>query len=342
MTKANSAKSKRGGAQKGKAEADPVSIVAEDGVVRAGIEDVWVEARGEFKPDAVTGYTPSPESERLLVSAGQQFEGPLDLLLHLIRKDGIDIFDIPIAHIVERYLKVLDDMANLDLDIAGEFLVMASTLAHIKSKMLLPKEPDPDGQEEVDPRAELVRRLLEYQRYQDVAEKLGERPWLGRDVFQRSPEACAVELKRVRKLAGQEVPQEPMVAPLVEVEPLELIKLLSKMMKKAKKQMVHEVVLERLNVGARINELIDFARDREHFTYLDVVNAFGGVNRLNLIVSLLAVLEMVKLKFIKLHQVSIGGAIYLTPISENLEVIDEDLLEFDDYATPDAGDGDQG
>ena len=118
------------------------------------------------------------------------FEGPLDLLLHLIKKHELDILDLPIAFVTERYLEYLRVMRELDLDVAGEYLLMAATLAHIKSKMLLPQVPgeqqddDEDG-EPLDPRLELIRRLLEYQKYKNAAENLGSRAVAGRDVFGR-------------------------------------------------------------------------------------------------------------------------------------------------------------
>src|SRR5215510_14510249 len=111
------------------------------------------------------------------------FEGPLDLLLHLIREHRLDIFDIPIALITQKYLEYLARMREINLDIAGEFLVMASTLAHIKSRLLLPRQEiqgDLEPEEQSDPRAELVRRLLEYQKYRDAAQALCARPLLDR------------------------------------------------------------------------------------------------------------------------------------------------------------------
>jgi len=114
----------------------------------------------------------------------ETFEGPLDLLLHLIKKNEIDIYDIPIAMITEQYLEYLDMMRELNIEVAGDYLVMAAELGLIKSKMLLPK-PEPEKEEEEDPRAELVRRLLEYQRYKDAAEKLVKFEILERDVFAR-------------------------------------------------------------------------------------------------------------------------------------------------------------
>ncbi|MEZ4485298.1 MAG: segregation/condensation protein A [Syntrophotaleaceae bacterium] len=115
------------------------------------------------------------------------FKGPLDLLLHLIKKHEMDIYDIPIAEITAQYLATIEVMKHLNLDVAGEFLVMAATLLHIKSRMLLPRdEEDVADEVEADPRAELVQRLLEYQKYIDAALSLDALPLLGRDVFVRS------------------------------------------------------------------------------------------------------------------------------------------------------------
>jgi segregation and condensation protein A len=111
------------------------------------------------------------------------FEGPLDLLLHLIRQNEVEITDIPVALISSQYLEYLEIIKMLDLDVAGDYLVMAATLALIKSRMLLPPDGEEDDEEGLDPRAELVARLLEYQRYKEVAENLGKRRLLGRDVF---------------------------------------------------------------------------------------------------------------------------------------------------------------
>ena len=115
----------------------------------------------------------------------EQFSGPLDLLLHLIKREEMDVCDIQIVEITEQYLTIIDQMQQLDLDIAGEFLMMAATLIHIKSKMLLPVTEE-FAEEEEDPRAELVKRLLEYQRYKDVSVLLQQMPRLNRDVFVNS------------------------------------------------------------------------------------------------------------------------------------------------------------
>src|SRR3954447_23145623 len=124
------------------------------------------------------------------------FEGPLDLLLHLIRKNEVNIYDIPISDITKQYLQYIRLMKELNLEVAGEFLVMASTLLQIKSKLLLPAAVDEETEEEEeDPRAELVRRLLEYQKYREAAGTLAEREVLGREIFARG--AAATELQEM-------------------------------------------------------------------------------------------------------------------------------------------------
>jgi segregation and condensation protein A len=114
------------------------------------------------------------------------FEGPLDLLLYLIKKNEIDIYDIPMALITRQYLEYIEMLGSLNLDLAGEFLILAATLIHIKSRLLLPVEEDPSAEEEEDPRAELVRQLLDYQAFKEAALQLDSRPVLERDVFTRS------------------------------------------------------------------------------------------------------------------------------------------------------------
>lgn len=299
--------------------------------LRAGSEEMWVEAKGPFEEKDLSGYVPSPESEQLRVQVSL-FEGPLDLLLHLIEKHALDVFDIPISRITEEYLKVLDDMRSLNLDIAGEFLLMASRLAHIKSRMLLPKEERPDDDEDedgVDPRLELVKRLLEYAIFRDAAQKLAEREWLGRDVFLRPP---------ARPEHDTANPDDPLGTGLEDFDVTELIGVLEEVLRRSKKRVVHEVIAERLNVGARINELVDFARMREHFTFHDVVREFGGYERRNVIVTFLAILEMARLKLVKVTQPADGNTIYISPILENL-LADDAIAEdnsFDEDLRADA------
>ena len=115
------------------------------------------------------------------------FEGPLDLLLHLIKKEEVDIYDIPVARITDEYLQYLNLLETMNLDVAGEYLVMAATLTHIKSRMLLPPSEDEGEEPDEDPRADLVQQLVEYQRYREAAVALGDRPVLTRDVLRLEP-----------------------------------------------------------------------------------------------------------------------------------------------------------
>lgn len=312
-------------------------------VVRAGNDDFNVEARGTFSPKDAEGYLPSPESDLLRVRIDrfddtrkrtpravaeaakgnrELFEGPLDLLLFLIEKHALDILDIPIKVIVVEYLKVLDEMRELNLDVAGEFLVMAAHLAHIKSKMLLPKEERPKEQEpELDPRADLVRRLLEYQRFKDAAMRLDELPQLGRDVYARP-------LVPAQYDGVVEEPKEEGLN-LAEVDPLELIRLFDGILKRQQKIVVHEVLVERISVGARINEMVDIFtsdRTREAFTFADLVDKFGPRTRRGVIVCFLSVLEMARLRLIRLRQDPETLAINVLPQHDNLRSDDDDVV----------------
>jgi segregation and condensation protein A len=296
--------------------------------IRAGTDGFFVEARGNFAESDVEGYMPSPESDRLRVKVSP-FEGPLDLLLHLIEKHALDVFDIQIRTITEEYLKVVDDMRALDLDVAGEFLVMAATLAHIKSKLLLPQEErDDDDAPELDPRAALVRRLLEYQRFREAAQALDRLNMLGRDVFARPLTAPAFD--------GPVPSLEEQGLNLLEVDPFELIRLFDEMLRHKNKHVVHEVLVERISVGARINDLVDFMNSSDGsagFSFDDVVLRFGARTRKNIIVTFLSVLEMARLKLLRFHQDE-SGRIFVSPVLENLRADDtmsEALASVDEF-----------
>ncbi|APG25525.1 segregation and condensation protein A [Syntrophotalea acetylenica] len=228
----------------------------------------------------------------------EMFKGPLDLLLHLIKKHEMDIYDIPIAEITSQYLQALDAMRALNLDVAGEFLVMASTLVHIKSRMLLPLAPDPEPDEEdIDPRAELVSRLLEYQRYKDAAAVLDASPMLGRDVFGR---ACVVpsELQ-----AGD--------AELQPVGVFELAEALQRLLQDVSPEPVHQVVRERLSVAERVAMVLEALKDCQSLAFETLLP--GPLTREELVVTFLAVLELVKLRLVRIMQNCRCGAIWLFP-----------------------------
>lgn len=217
------------------------------------------------------------------------FEGPLDLLLHLIREHRIDVFDIPIALITEKYLEAIKEMKKLNLDIAGEFILMAATLAHIKSRMLLPTPaPQPAEEEQVgDPREELVRRLLEYQKYKAAAEDLGRQDVLNRNVFTRQ-----VQLETIP------IPENEVA--LVEVSVFKLVQALDEISRNENKVVPHKVMVDSINLGEAIHSLLEKLRQETNTTLLTVLQ--GSTERQKIVVTFLALLEMCKLGIIRISQ----------------------------------------
>jgi segregation and condensation protein A len=251
------------------------------------------------------------------------FEGPLDLLLHLIREHRVDIFDIPIALIVEKYLEHLQRMRELNLDIAGEFLVMAATLAHLKSRMLLPRQdvapteaPEGAAEESGDPRAELVRRLLEYQKYKAAAEQLARQDLLGRDVFTRNVPVEAVP-----------IPEEEVG--LQEFSVLKLIEALDRVLERLAPKPQHEVVRERLSLGEATLRVVERLRAQGQVTF---ENLFAeGSTRQEIVITFLAILEMVKRRLIRVHQEEPLKDIILTPNGDALERLVPTEVDESDY-----------
>jgi segregation and condensation protein A len=224
------------------------------------------------------------------------FEGPLDLLLHLIKKNEVSITDIPIATITEQYLATIELMQTLNLDVAGEFLVMAATLIHIKSRMLLPAgetSGDEDEDDGADPREELVRRLLEYQRYKDAAEQLEQREVLTRDVFARA--AAPTET--------------PAPAGFREISVLELLAAIRRVLERLPKDVVHEVTLDKVTVRQKMTLLLDTLRSRQRLYFEEL---FTDVKtRLEVVVTFLAMLELVKVRAIRILQDELSGPILI-------------------------------
>jgi segregation and condensation protein A len=241
-------------------------------------------------------YQPEKRSDYTFRLEG--FEGPLDLLLHLIQKNQLDIFNIPIALVTEQYLEYLQLMKVLNLDIAGDYLLMASTLLHIKSKMLLPKSSEGEEQEEEDPRAELVRRLLEYQKYKQVAGELEKRPMLDRDVF-----------IRLIPVEPNEEPEEERI----EVSLLGLIEAFRQVLERAKSESVHEVILEHLSVEDKIQEILALL-ERENRSMVFQRLFPENSSRRIIVITLLAILELVKMKRIRIFQMAAFEAIRVSPI----------------------------
>jgi len=226
------------------------------------------------------------------------FEGPLDLLLHLIQKNELDIFNIPIALITEQYLEYLQWMKVLNLDTAGEYLLMASTLLHIKSRMLLPKSSEAEEEEEEDPRAELVRRLLEYQKYKNAALEMEKRPLLDRDVFIRLAPADP-----------EEEPEEERI----EVNLFELLEAFREVLKKVKPETVHEVILEHISVEAKILEILEILEKENRSIAFHRLFPEQASRRV-VVVTLLAILELVKMKRIRIFQLAAFETIRISPI----------------------------
>lgn len=217
----------------------------------------------------------------------EMFEGPLDLLLHLIHKNELDITNIPIALITEQYLEYLKLMKVLNLDIAGEYLLMASTLLYIKSKILLPASPE-EEEEEKDPREELVRRLLEYQKYKEAAFELEKKPMLDRDVFIRS---------------NPSEKEDTGVEERVEVSLFELLEAFRQILERAKAEEFHEVTLDRVSVEEKVQEIFSLLQREKRsiaFQYLFPEKASRKV----IIVTFLAILELVKMKLIRVFQMA--------------------------------------
>mgnify|MGYP001189148875 FL=1 len=228
------------------------------------------------------------------------FEGPLDLLLHLVHKNEMDIYDISMAEITHQYLDYLEQMQAHNLDVASEFLVMAATLMHIKSRMLLPRrDPEDDEDEELDPRAELVQRLLEYRRYKEGAEQLEEYPQLNRDVFVR-PEG-------LEDFEGAD--NEPAVN---DVSLYDLVKALRELLKEAPEPPVHAVQTSSLTVASGIQRLLRRLRHQEVVSFRDCFSSTPG--RDEVVVIFIAVLELVKLQLCRVVQLNQKGTLYLYPV----------------------------
>jgi len=267
------------------------------------------------------------------------FEGPLDLLLHLVKKHELSILDIPISFVTEKYLEYLDAMAALDIDVAGEYLLMAATLCHIKSRELLPSpEPLEDeegeagegGEVEVDPRADLIRRLLEYQKYKEAAQHLGQQPVVGRNVWSRGAS--------VEDAVGDGVDADA-VAPLAPFPVHKLIEAFDRVMQQAKLKVAHDVMIDRLSVSQKISELTDRLEAEGRFTFSSMFSFLrdGAPRTLaevkhEAVVTFLALLEMAKLRLIALSQPAGDVEIMIERAGDDLRArMEQSVARSDDY-----------
>jgi len=222
----------------------------------------------------------------------EAFEGPLDLLLYLIRRQNLDILDIPIAEITRQYLQYIDLMQELQLELAGEYLLMAATLAEIKSRMLLPR-PQSALDEEADPRAELVRRLQEYERFKRAAIEIDELPRVERDVFQASAEIVE---RRVMKSLPEVTLQEMLVS-------------LKDVLARAEMFAHHHIQRERLSVRERMSDVLNTLRTQAFVEFVQLFRVEEG--RMGVTVTFVAILELLREGLVEIVQAEPFAPIHL-------------------------------
>jgi len=230
--------------------------------------------------------------DALEVFLAESFEGPLDLLLYLIKRQNLDILDIPIAEITRQYMEYVDLMKELRLELAAEYLVMAAMLAEIKSRMLLPR-PEENIDDEDDPRAELVRRLQEYERYKQAAEDIDEMPRVNRDVY----------------LIEVNAPDRKVVKLPPRVEMKDLMKALSDVMKRAENYAHHHIQMEPLSVRERMSVVLSSVKADNFTEFTSLFTIEEG--RRGVVVTLLAILELLKQHLIEMVQTETFGPIHV-------------------------------
>ncbi len=222
----------------------------------------------------------------------EAFEGPLDLLLYMIRRQNLDVLDIPIAEITRQYIEYIDLMQEMRFELAAEYLVMAAMLCEIKSRMLLPR-PESANDDEDDPRAELVRRLQEYERYKKAAEDIDGMPRLGRDVFETSAK----------------IPDLRVVKPVPDVELKEVLLAFQDVLRRADMFATHQIHREALSVRERMTGVLEKLNADTFTEFTHLFTAEEG--RMGVVVTLLAVLELIKETLIEIIQTEAFGPIYV-------------------------------
>lgn len=247
----------------------------------------------EFKdlPDDL--YIP-PEALEVFLEA---FEGPLDLLLYLIRRKNLDILEIPIAEITYQYIEYIELMGSVHLELTAEYLVMAATLAEIKSRLLLPRSVGTEEEEVEDPRAELIRRLQEYERYKIAAQDLDEIPRMERDIFTSS--ADLPELKKEK--------------PLPDVMLKELLLALKDVLKRVELNTSHQVQKESLSLRERMSDILEKVSRSTNFAEFSTLFSYEE-GRLGVVVTFIAVLELLKQSMIELVQTQSCGSIHVKAV----------------------------
>ena len=237
-------------------------------------------------------YVPPNALEILLDS----FAGPLDFLLYLIRKQNLDILDINVAKITEQYTSYIELMDAMQVELAGDYLVMAAYLAELKSRMLLPR-PEEQAEEE-DPRAELIKRLQEYQRYKEAAEKIDQIPRLDRDIF----------------AANAKLPEFTTETPLIDVPLEELTIALAEVMRRAEQSKAHLINFEELSTRERMSNILERMKNESFIEFTSLFNTSEG--KIGVVVTFLAILELLKDSLIEIVQSEEFGPIHIKGIEE--------------------------
>lgn len=276
-------------------------------------------AQGELPFAIVQGEAISAPPEDLYIPPDalevflETFEGPLDLLLYLIRRQNLNILDIPISDITTQYMEYVELMRTVNLDLAAEYLLMAAMLAEIKSRMLLPRQDVIEDEE--DPRAELVRRLQEYERFKQAASDIEEMPHLGRDQFRSQIEVVTEEKER----------------PEPEVSMQELLMAFQNVLKQVDMQKHHEIEREEISIRERMTHVLTRLNDigAAGNNFVEFQSLFTlSEGRLGVVVTLMAVLELLKLKVIDMVQAESFAPIYLKAV--NASSVEETAMDFDE------------
>jgi segregation and condensation protein A len=235
----------------------------------------------------------------------EAFEGPLDLLLYLIRRQNIDILDIPVAEITKQYVQYIELMSDMQLELAGEYLVMAAMLAEIKSRMLLPRPAPEEEEDEEDPRAELIRRLQEYERFKKAAQDISDLPRLERDVF----------------VATAEAPERKVVTKMPDVTMKELLLAFHDVLKRA--EMFSNLHLQRepLSVRQRMSEILTRIKAGQFTVFADLFDAEEG--RMGVAVTFIAILELLKETVIEVVQAEEYAPLHIRAAS-SVRLVDDD------------------
>lgn len=233
-------------------------------------------------------YIP-PDALEVILEA---FEGPLDLLLYLIRRQNLDILEIDVAEITKQYLGYIELMTSIQLELAAEYLVMAAMLAEIKSRMLLPRQQSEDEDEE-DPRAELIKRLQEYERFKQAAEDIDELPRMGRDINRATAEA----------------PDRDQQRPHPDVDMRELVTALADVLKRSEMFESHQIEMEKLSTRERMSQVMDSLRNNQFVPFVALFTLEEG--RLGVVVTFLAVMELIKESLVEIVQSENFGPIHV-------------------------------